>query len=196
MIVVALGLWACAPQAGGEAEPTTRDTATDTGAAPDTGEQPVCGPDDLRLAEQTFCAPDFTLPDHTGADVTRSDLEGHILIVEVIAMWCDPCREVSTSVMEPLYEAYRDDGLRIVSIVAEDAAFRTPSVEDAAAWRSSLDLQYIVVADIEGEVAPDWDRGGVVPMSYVLDQDGVVTWFANGRGTLEQFTREVELLLP
>ena len=148
------------------------------------------------MAEQFFCAPDFTLPDHSGAPVTRSDLLGHIVIVEVVAMWCQPCRDMSTDVMEPLYQSYRDQGLEIVSIVSEDVQGRAPTIEDAASWRESLALQYTVVADVDGDVSPDWDRGGVVPMSYVIDRDGVITWFANGRGTLEEFTREVELLLP
>ncbi len=203
---LALLLAGCTPQAeppAGDDDddtdvPPTDTVPDDTGTPPDTGTPTTgerCGPDALFLAEQYFCAPDFTLPDHTGAPITRSDHLGKIVIVEVVAMWCQPCREMSTDVMEPLREAYGDQ-LEIVSIVSEDVFGADPTVDDAANWRQSLDLQYIVVADVEGDVSPEWDRGGVVPMSYVIDQDGVITWFANGRGTLDEFTREVEALLP
>ncbi len=164
-----------------------------TGDSGGSGE--VCGPDALTLADQYFCAPDFTLPDHTGADVTLSDLRGQVVIVDVVAMWCTPCKVVAQEVFQSLYASHHDRGLEVITIVSEDVFGGDPTVVHAGEWKGDLNLDFVVTADVDGAVSPTWDRGGVVPMSYVIDQHGMITWFANGSGTLEQFTREVDALL-
>lgn len=65
-------------------------------------------------------APDYSAMDLDGAPVALSDLEGQVVLLNIWATWCPPCREEMPS-MQRLYERLGPEGLRIVA-VSIDAA--------------------------------------------------------------------------
>lgn len=200
---IALLFAACAPEPdagpgpGGEppTPPSTSEPTTDTEAPSTSTETTGCGE---RAETGVYyigqCVPDFTLPDAEGELFNLYEHRGQPVIVEVIGMWCGSCRALAPE-LDELYAERRAEGLEIVTIVAEDVGGNDPTLEDAGSWKSHLELDYVVVADVDGDVAPQWDRGGVVPMGYLIDGEGRITFFANATGTLEQWRYEVGLLL-
>jgi peroxiredoxin len=83
-----------------------------------------------------------------------------------------------------------------VSVVVQDASGLPPDSDDAALWADGLGLTFPVLADEDGEFYPVWDPMGVLPMAYVIDQDGVVAWAeAGGAGGLEEMEAQVVTLL-
>jgi len=53
-----------------------------------------------------------------------------------------------------------------------------------------------VLADVDGDFYPLWDPDGVLPVAYVIDQDGVVAWSeAGGAGGLDEMEAQVVALL-
>ncbi|MDY0211453.1 MAG: TlpA disulfide reductase family protein [Desulfuromonadaceae bacterium] len=64
-------------------------------------------------------APDFTLTDMQGKEVTLSDLRGQVVLVNFWATWCPPCRQEMPS-MEVLYQQLRTHGVELLAINIEE----------------------------------------------------------------------------
>ena len=47
---------------------------------------------ELSVATEGALAPDFTLPDLDGHAVTLSSFKGKVVLLDVWATWCPPCR--------------------------------------------------------------------------------------------------------
>ncbi len=179
--------------ATGDTGGDTVDTVGDTGPPPDP--PPGCEAGAPRGTDFGMCTPGFALPDSDGNIIDLEDLRGQVVLVDIIGMWCGPCQDLAPEI-EGLYQAQKENGFTSITMVAESLSGGTPSLADAGSWETSLQLTYPIVADVDGQHEP-WDRGGitVIPMTYVLDQEGVIQFFAGGSGTIEQMTYEVERLL-
>ena len=60
-------------------------------------------------------APDFPATDMAGRPVTLKELRGQVVLLNIWATWCAPCREEMPS-LERLHRELADDGLRIVAV--------------------------------------------------------------------------------
>src|ERR1700747_522909 len=78
-------------------------------------------PDDQKAGE---VAPDLTLKDLNGADVSLSDYKGKVVLVNFWATWCEPCR-VEIPWLIDLQKKYGPQGLQIVGITKEDGDEKT-----------------------------------------------------------------------
>lgn len=95
-----------------------------------------------------------------------------------------------------LYGSYGDQGFLPVSVVVQDRIGETATPEDAALWAEGLELSFPVLADVDGEFFPVWDPAGVLPVTYVIDRDGVVVWAElGGAGGLEDLEALLQTLL-
>lgn len=65
-------------------------------------------------------APDFTLKDGDGNDVTLSALRGKVVLLDFWATWCGPCRMVMPT-LQKLHEEYADRGLLVYGVNNEEA---------------------------------------------------------------------------
>ena len=98
--------------------------------------------------------------------------------------------------IEALYQSYGAQGFLPISVVAQDGGGQLPDPEDAALWADELGLTFPVLADVDGEFFPLWDPLGVLPMAYIIDQDGVIVWAeAGGSGGLEEMEIIIQGLL-
>ena len=77
------------------------------GAAPQTG----------------FTAPDFTLETLDGGTVTLSELRGQVVVINLWATWCPPCR-AEMPALERVWNEYRDDGLVVLAVNEREAPSR------------------------------------------------------------------------
>ncbi len=87
--------------------------------------------------------------------------------------------------LQDMYETYADQGFVVISVVVQDLSGDTPTTEDAALWQDELDLSFVVLADVDGEVFPVWDPEGVLPVTGVVDAEGVVRWRKAGGSDAE-----------
>jgi peroxiredoxin len=112
-------------------------------------------------------APDFTLNDLSGTEISLSDFHGQVVVVNFWATWCPPCRAEMPS-MEKLYQTLKDQGLVILAVNIEPNGRQT--VADFLARNPHT---FPVLLDSQGVVQK---RYGVFkfPESFVIRKDGTV----------------------
>jgi peroxiredoxin len=146
-----------------------------------------CGGDTPQLAPGEP-SPPFTLPALAGGPVSLpDDLRGQVVAVRFWADWCPFCESEMRSI-EPVYRAYKDQGLRLLAInVRQDA-------QTAAAFVEPLGISYEVLLDEDGAVARAYGVSGL-PTTFFLDRQGRLATRILGESTPEIFEQVVKDLL-
>ena len=130
-------------------------------------------------------APDFTLQDLAGNNVTLGKVKAKVKIVDFWASWCGPCRLNNPS-LKKIYSKYHDKGLEIISVSLDNVKER---------WVKAVDqdgLPWINVSSLNGwkcDVARTYDVKAV-PAIFVLDaEDHIVATNIRGEA-LENFLKD------
>ena len=116
-------------------------------------------------------APDFTATSlRDGSPVTLADYRGHVLLVNLWATWCHPCRE-ETPDLQSLHERYRDEGLRILGVSVDRRADRGLVVE----FVEEFGVEYDIALDPDNVSRGLFHARGL-PTSVVFNRDGTVAF--------------------
>ena len=141
-------------------------------------------------APQTgFQAPDFTLQTPEGETVTLSDLRGQVVLVNLWASWCGPCR-TEMPAMQQVYDAYKDQDFTILAVNAT----HQDNVTDAVAFANGLKLTFPIVLDVDGGVSDQYQLRSL-PSSFFIDQDGQIREVVIGSMSESLLRVRVEQLL-
>lgn len=122
----------------------------------------------IDLVEVGSRAPAFRAVDlRSGRPVALSDYRGEVLLVNVWATWCAPCRLEMPS-MERLHRKLAGTGFRILAVsVDQDGA------DMVMAFVNELGLTFDILHDQPGAVQGIYQTTGV-PESFLLDRDGMI----------------------
>ncbi len=119
-------------------------------------------------------APDFTLKDLSGKDVSLKDFQGKVVLVDFWATWCPPCRN-SIPELVGLQERYRDQGLVIIGISLDDPVKADDRFLIAFKKENRINYPILrgggifrVVEDYFGD-----EKLGI-PTMYIIDRKGVI----------------------
>lgn len=133
-----------------------------------------------------FAAPPFSLETLDGEMVSLQDLQGKVVIVNLWATWCPPCR-AEMPAFERVYQANADHGLEILAI---HTTFQD-SREAAQAFVQDYGLTFPVLLDRNGDVSRNYQLRAL-PSTFFLDRQGVIRRVVIG-GPMNEATLETNV---
>ena len=109
-------------------------------------------------------APNFTLKDLEGWEVSLSDYEGKIIFVNFWATWCGPCKREIPGFIE-LQNKYKDD-LVILGISTD----RRGTKDRVAPFAKNYNINFPVLFS-DGKVEKDYGGIRAIPTTFILDRE-------------------------
>lgn len=133
-------------------------------------------------------APDFTLQDSGGQDVTLSELEGKVVLLNFWATWCGPCKIEMPWFLE-FQQKYRDRGFTVIAVSMDEEGW-----DVVRPFLNELRPNFPVVI---GNDEMGNDFGGVValPTTFIIDREGKIASTHQGLVSKRKYEREIEQLL-
>ena len=122
----------------------------------------------LNLIEVGTAAPQFhAIVLRTGRPVSIDNYKGKVVLLNIWATWCPPCR-VEMPSMQHLHEKLAGTDFRLVavSVDEEDSTVVNKFVRD-------LGLTFEILHDQDGAIRRIYQTTGV-PESFVIDRDGII----------------------
>jgi thiol-disulfide isomerase/thioredoxin len=104
-----------------------------------------------------------------GRPVSLSSLRGQVVLVNIWATWCGPCRDEMPS-MERLHRELGPRGLKIVAVSVDKAPTGS---EELQAFARELGLTFTLWHDASGRIQQTYRTTGV-PESFLVGRDGVI----------------------
>jgi cytochrome c-type biogenesis protein len=125
----------------------------------------------LANAQEPKKSPTYSATTLEGNPISLSDLEGEVVLLNVWATWCVPCRQEMPG-LQSLHEKFEADGFKVVGVSIDD---RTTSNSRISGFLDSLNVTYPVWRDSENRFAPTFRTIGV-PESFLISKDGYVVY--------------------
>ncbi|RLB76279.1 MAG: TlpA family protein disulfide reductase [Deltaproteobacteria bacterium] len=145
-----------------------------------TSEQPL-----TKVNPESKLAADFTLTNMQGEQVSLSQYRGKVVILNFWATWCPPCREEMPS-MERLYQKYKDQGLVILAVSADENGKKAVSQ-----FLQKTPYSFPILLDSDN-IAQNAYGVFRFPESFIIDRNGmVVQKIIGGRDWLSGSTYEL-----
>lgn len=106
--------------------------------------------------------------DATPASRTLADYRGEVVLLNIWATWCLPCR-VEMPSLQQLHDEFGPDGLRIVAVSIDD-----PGMEDAIrSFAREYRLTFEILHEPTARIRRSYQTTGV-PETFVIGRDGVI----------------------
>ena len=133
--------------------------------------------------------PDFKLNDLDGKSKTLKDYKGKVLLVDVWATWCPPCKMEIPELVK-LYGNYKNKGVEIIGIATDKqgADKVKPFVEEEK-------VKYPILLDTTGEYAGRKLNIRGIPTLFVVDKTGVVRNVNVGYTQYAELEKQIKAVL-
>ncbi len=133
-------------------------------------------------------APDFTATTLDGEAVRLSDLRGKVVMLNLFASWCGPCR----AEMPHLVETFDESDTGKVAFVGLNLQETPGAVAD---FKDEFAISFPLVLDEDGQLTKNVYQPVGLPTSWFIDQEGVVRFVFAGPMTkpvLQQILDDVQ----
>lgn len=121
-----------------------------------------------RTSAQNTEPVNFSFPGLNGGTVSLQDFKGKVVIVDVWATWCGPCRQEIPGFIK-LYDKYKDKGLEIIGLAVDQdgAAAVKPFAEEN---KINYHLAIADMKDVEKIFGPIPG----IPKTFLIDKEGKI----------------------
>ncbi len=120
-------------------------------------------------------APNFTLRDINGKQVSLSQFADQVVLVSFWATWCTPCQAEMIH-LQAFYESYGPQGFTVLSVNTDDAR----SSSQVKPLVRSKGLTFPVLLDRETAVVAMYNPAKTLPYSVLLARDGSIAKIYTG----------------
>ena len=96
------------------------------------------------------------------------------MLLNLWATWCAPCRH-ETPFLESLYQARKDEGLKIVGISMDTGDAR----DQVEQFVQEYGVTYPILVDPQMKGMDTWQVLGL-PASFLIDREGMLRWMRFG----------------
>ncbi|MBK8616758.1 MAG: TlpA family protein disulfide reductase [Anaerolineales bacterium] len=137
-------------------------------------------------AQVNFFAPELILEDLAGNRVSLNDYRGSVVLVNLWATWCPPCREEMPA-LQKFYEKYKADGFVLIAIDQEETR------EVVAPFVKEFGLTFPIWLDADYLAQREFNTMNL-PSSYVIDRTGKVRlmWIGGiSKNNLEKYVPDI-----
>lgn len=131
-------------------------------------------------------APDFTLKDINGKQVSLSEFKGKGVILDFFASWCPPCRQEVPDFVK-LQDTYASKGFTVIGV-------SLVNLKESKDFAQEMGINYPVLID-DGKVSNAYGPVRSIPTTYVIDKDGKVVKMYIGFRPKEVFENDIQELL-
>lgn len=177
------------PAIVGEAEVTVLDQVSELPAISSAADQTPANSSGgvLLTGDKAY---DFTLNDLDGNLVSLSNFQGQPVIVNFWATWCAPCR-IEMPEFQEAYDKYQGDGLVILALDQDE-----PAEVAGAFFYDEMGLSFTPLLDEGSATATTYGSFGVLPSTYFIDPDGIVSAVHRGPLTFGQIEGYLAEIIP
>lgn len=110
----------------------------------------------------------------TGEQVSLADYRGNVLLVNLWATYCAPCR-FETPYLVSIYEEYADRGFRVVGITVDS----NNSFGAVERFLAEMEVSYDILLDPD-MISMDVFAAIGLPATFIVDRDGVIRFMQYG----------------
>ncbi len=169
-LAFALIVTACSKNKSRTEQSVPAQTQTAPTASTQTSQPDTTGQD---KTPKKIMAPDFTLKEINGKSLTLSDLRGKVVVLNIWATWCPPCRREIPDFID-LQKELGSKGLQIIGISVDQKGLSVvkPFVKQHG-------MNYPVMVD-NGIVSQEYGPIKYVPTTFVIDREGYIKGYAPG----------------
>jgi cytochrome c biogenesis protein CcmG/thiol:disulfide interchange protein DsbE len=122
----------------------------------------------MNLLEVGSRAPDFHAVDlATGRATTLADYKGKVILLNIWATWCQPCR-VEMPAIERLHKKLGGPDFQVVAVSID-----VDGDSVVSAFGHQLGLTFQILHNQSGDIQQIYQTTGV-PESFVIDRDGII----------------------
>lgn len=143
-------------------------------------------------------APDFTLPLwHTNEQASLSSFRGKIVVLNLWASWCPPCRDEMPDLVR-LHNEYQGKGVKVVGV---NLATLDHGEDAVAKFMDEFRVNFPTFVD--QSISSTNKRGIVetkygvrsIPATFILDEDGRIFISIRGKVTYQMLTEQLNKLI-
>lgn len=132
-------------------------------------------------------APDFTLKNINGVEVSLGGLQGKPVLINYWATWCVPCKDEMPAI-EAAYQEHKDSGLTVLAVNADEG------LTEVTSFVKSLNLTFEVLMD-PGLSVNEAYRVRAYPTSFFVGRDGTIVAMQIGVMTEAQLAENLDKIL-
>ena len=115
-------------------------------------------------------APAYAAPTMSGDSISLAQLHGNVVLLNVWATWCIPCRKELPE-LQALHKQYEPRGLRVLGVSVDESGTDSGVRE----YAQELGITYTILRDPGQRVYSVFSLIGL-PGSFLIDREGRLVW--------------------